>query len=219
MLPLPVSSERLRACERAGLPFDLSVCPGLAGARYRSVLYVAHQLCDMIDFVRRDPLAPEAYTRLTDPWGLVELVPDAVYRSAEPRCLHYPRVRELGIRTLVCVKRSLPSEATLRFADEHKLELARLDLGPDRAISLSAVEQARELLQRRELWPVLLHCDGGRHRTGIVSAALRRSQGWSLEAALEEYERYAAPTPRECDREAICAVYGWKRVLVPYAAA
>jgi tyrosine-protein phosphatase SIW14 len=85
--------------------------------------------------------------------------------------------------------------------------VARIDLGADGAIDTRAIQRALRLVMDPALWPVLLHCDGGRHRTGIVTAALRRSQGFSLDQALDEYERLAAPTPRVADCAAIARYY------------
>lgn len=179
--------------------------PGLRRARFNSLRYVWHQTREYVESIARTPTAPSAYARLGEVWGLQTLVPGRVYRAAEPRPWHFAHVEALGIRTLLCVKRTLPVAPTLSFAKAHGIHVARVDLGADTAIDLAAIARVLDLLERPELWPILLHCDGGRHRTGMVSAALRREQGWSLEAALAEYCELAEPTPRESDRAAIRA--------------
>jgi protein tyrosine/serine phosphatase len=195
------------------LPFDDSVCAGQRGARARSLAYVWHQTLAFAKLLIDEPLSRATYARFVEPWGLQELVEGCIYRSAEPRALHLEHLHKLGIRTLVCVKRTLPHPRTIEHALEHGLFVARIDLGADGDIDPRAVQRTLEVITRPELWPVLLHCDGGRHRTGIVAAALRRSQGFSLERALEEYERYAAPTPRETDREAVARYFAYAASL------
>jgi tyrosine-protein phosphatase SIW14 len=51
--------------------------------------------------------------------------------------------------------------------------------------------------------PVLVHCNQGKHRTGCVIGALRRSQGWHLENALLEYQHFAGTKVRKFDQEFI----------------
>lgn len=41
------------------------------------------------------------------------------------------------------------------------------------------------------------------HRTGCVVACFRRVQGWSLMAALQEYQKYSTPKSRVLDRNYI----------------
>jgi hypothetical protein len=206
--PVPFDRARGRLatspeCAPLPLPFDHTVCPGRAGARFRALRYACHQALAFIRRIVEAPWTPSSYARLLDPWGLVELIPDAVYRSAEPRAPHFHRLKAMGIRTLVCVKRTLPRARTIAHATARGLHVARIDLGPDGNIGPRAVQRALDVVTQPWLWPLLLHCDGGRHRTGVVAAALRKTQGWTMEAALEEYERCAAPAPRQSDRDAI----------------
>ena len=205
--PQPSALASLLERQAGALPFDHTVCPGIRGARSRSAAYVWFQTLEFAGMLARRPLARETYERMLEPWGLQTLVPGCVYRSAEPRAPHFAHLRRLGIRTLVCVKRTLPRERTLTFALEHGLQVARIDLGADGQIAPAAIDRALRVITRPELWPVLLHCDGGRHRTGIVTAALRKAQGFGLEEALHEYERLAAPTPRVSDGAAIARYF------------
>lgn len=48
-------------------------------------------------------------------------------------------------------------------------------------------------------YPLLIHCNQGKHRTGCVVAAARRVSGWTLETALDEYKQFAEPKIRDCD--------------------
>ncbi len=191
----------------APLPFDYTVWPGIRGTRSRAAAYVWHQTREFMALLVSSPLSRATYERFAEPWNWVVIVPNALYRSAEPRALHFSYLAKFGIRTLVSVKRTLPREQTLARAAARGLQVARVDLGADGQIAPRAIRRALKLLMRPELWPVLLHCDGGRHRTGIVTAALRHAQGWTLEDALAEYDRYARPTSRTSDRETIARYF------------
>lgn len=38
--------------------------------------------------------------------------------------------------------------------------------------------------------PILIFCNRGRHRVGLLSALKRRTEGWSLTMLLDEYKRF-----------------------------
>lgn len=42
--------------------------------------------------------------------------------------------------------------------------------------------------------PILIACNRGKHRAGLLSALLRRLQGWSLTMTFDEYKRFFAST-------------------------
>lgn len=202
--------DGLRRVERPLLPFDDTVCPGRRGARLRSALYVWHQTLEFAGLIAARPFSVATYERFAEPWGLAELVPGAIYRSAEPRPCQLPWLTRSGIKTLVCVKRTLPEPGTLSYARAFGINVARVDLGADGEIDPHSVQRALDVISRPELWPVLLHCDGGRHRTGIVAAALHRSRGASLKEALERYEQGAAPSARVSDGAAIASYFSYR---------
>jgi tyrosine-protein phosphatase SIW14 len=48
-------------------------------------------------------------------------------------------------------------------------------------------------------YPVLVHCNKGKHRTGCTIACLRKVKGWAPSEVLEEYRFYSAPKSRSLD--------------------
>lgn len=48
-------------------------------------------------------------------------------------------------------------------------------------------------------YPLLVHCNKGKHRTGCVVAAVRKAHGWHSSKALAEYRSFAEPKVRETD--------------------
>lgn len=52
-------------------------------------------------------------------------------------------------------------------------------------------------------YPLYVHCNQGRHRTGCVIACLRKVQRWPIDAVLAEYRAYAHPKARDGDVELI----------------
>lgn len=71
--------------------------------------------------------------------------------------------------------------------------------GTKKAIPMNVMRSILDLAFDRENYPLLLHCNHGKHRTGCVVAAIRKVSGWQMDAILNEYETYAAPKVRKCD--------------------
>jgi tyrosine-protein phosphatase SIW14 len=55
------------------------------------------------------------------------------------------------------------------------------------------------LALNQDNYPLLIHCNQGRHRTGCAVAVIRHVAGWSIDHILEEYRGFAAPKVRDCD--------------------
>jgi protein tyrosine/serine phosphatase len=168
--------------------------------------YIVFELAARLRAIATEPWAPSTYAAALGLRRFGIVVADQVYRSAEPtNRLHWGQIERLGVRTLVCVNRTSMRADTRATARALGLSIARVSLGPDDAIVESAVRAAAGIALDPANGPVLLHGDDGRHRVGIAVAGIRRLTGWTLADALAEYERFAEPTPRACDRVAIAA--------------
>jgi len=72
---------------------------------------------------------------------------------------------------------------------------------PDLCTEDKIVNSVIKLMLDPENHPILIHCNKGKHRTGCITACFRKVTGWSLEACLDEYERYSRPKSRDLDKE------------------
>lgn len=62
------------------------------------------------------------------------------------------------------------------------------------------VAQALETILDRRKLPCLIHCNKGKYRVGVVTALIRRLQGWSITSIYDEYARFAG-SDRIADEE------------------
>lgn len=67
----------------------------------------------------------------------------------------------------------------------------------------------------RKHHPILVHCNRGKHRTGCVTACLRKVQSMSTERAIAEYRDYSYPKCRDDDMAFIKSFN--PLALLPYA--
>lgn len=56
--------------------------------------------------------------------------------------------------------------------------------------SMPDMRQALLFVHEPAHQPILVFCNRGRHRVGLLSALIRRTEGWSLTMLLDEYKRF-----------------------------
>jgi tyrosine-protein phosphatase SIW14 len=66
-------------------------------------------------------------------------------------------------------------------------------------ISEILMASVMEVVLNKENYPILVHCNHGKHRTGCAMAVVRHVTGWEVDAIVDEYRGYAEPKVRECD--------------------
>lgn len=67
------------------------------------------------------------------------------------------------------------------------------------AIPLTTMKSILEVVLDRRNYPLMIHCNHGKHRTGCVVAVVRKMAGWNASIVLDEYRAYADPKIRDCD--------------------
>ena len=107
------------------------------------------------------------------------------YRSAQPLKAGFPKLeKEIGIKTVVSL-RAFHSDKTL--AAGTGIKLISIPINTWAIDRRDLVRALAEIEIARKQGPVLLHCQHGADRTGLVSALYRMLyEGWTREAALDE---------------------------------
>ena len=75
------------------------------------------------------------------------------------------------------------------------------------APTISQVGFFLNLCGTKPLLPILVHCEAGKGRTGVMVACYRMAQGWSYEKALSEADEFGLEMP--CQIEFLKAVDDW----------
>ena len=116
--------------------------------------------------------------------NLHRITPD-FYRSAQPLKAGFPGLeKEIGIKTVVSL-RAFHSDKTL--AAGTGIKLISIPINTWAIDRRDLVRALAEIEIARKQGPVLLHCQHGADRTGLVSALYRMLyEGWTREAALDE---------------------------------
>jgi len=118
-------------------------------------------------------------------------VNDSFYRGAQPRVEEYAQLAGMGVRTVIDLCDVDDKQSYARAAAE-KAGLSYLWL-PMSDRKYPAADTAPTFLDisRHTGTPVFVHCAGGRHRTGAMTAVYRlQVDKWSLKRAMREMESY-----------------------------
>lgn len=70
-------------------------------------------------------------------------------------------------------------------------------------ITSRLVTEVLRIVLNRDNYPLLVHCNRGKHRTGCVMACVRKVQLHTTESAVCEYRHYASPKSRIEDEDFI----------------
>jgi tyrosine-protein phosphatase SIW14 len=112
------------------------------------------------------------------------------YRGAQPKGHDFADLKALGVKLVIdLAKEGDPNEAANAVAAG--MRFVRIPLTTDVGASQAAVDQFLKLVNDPANQPVYVHCMGGRHRTGEMTAVYRMTHdGWTADRAFSEMKDY-----------------------------
>jgi tyrosine-protein phosphatase SIW14 len=130
----------------------------------------------------------------------------AIYRSGHPNERNFQFMSTLNLKSIVYLASDDIRDNLQEWIDTThgtvKLFHFRLNVNKepfaemDQDIVANAI---KTILDKRNL-PTLIHCNKGKYRVGVITALIRRLQGWSITSIFDEYARFAG-TDRVADEE------------------
>lgn len=123
---------------------------------------------------------------LIDQQGNLYRMTDHLYRGEQPLRASAARLQALGIHTVISLRAYHSDEEVLRGAG---VTLKRIPMHTWHVADEDLVQALRAIRHAEQIGPVLIHCQHGADRTGLVSAVYRMIyQGWTSEEALDELQ-------------------------------
>jgi len=117
-------------------------------------------------------------------------VNDSYYRGAQPDAEGFAKLKRLGVKTVIDLRKDSRAEAPDQV---RTLGMQYFNI-PMKASKAATPEQTAyffKLVNDSANWPVYVHCKGGRHRTGALTAAYRIAKdGWTADQAYDEMKKY-----------------------------
>jgi len=115
-------------------------------------------------------------------------IDDSYYRVAQPSGNDYADLA--GIKTVIDLTDDGRSDERA-FVERAGMKFYRIPLTTSNRPSDVAVAQFLKLVNDRANQPVFVHCQGGRHRTGTMTAVYRMTHyGWTADQAYTEMKKY-----------------------------
>lgn len=113
------------------------------------------------------------------------------YRGAEPDDQGYVDLARLGVRTIVDLRGADVDPDDARLARVLGMTYVHIPMTTHDAPTPAVIEQFLRLVDTPEHRPVFVHCVGGRHRTGVMTAVYRIARdGWTADRAYAEMKTY-----------------------------
>ena len=129
---------------------------------------------------------PAAWATPVDPaFNLYRITP-TFYRSRQIEAQDVTELKQQGIRNVVSLRAFHSDRDVLKGSGigHTRIKVLTWNIGDD-----DVVKALRAIRRAEKEGPVLLHCQHGADRTGLVSAMYRMVfQGWTREQALEELQ-------------------------------
>lgn len=117
-------------------------------------------------------------------------VNDNYFRGSQPDRSQLAALKAMGVKTIVDLRKDYVPEAR-QWAIELGLNYFNLPLKPSKAATKEQTEYFLSLVNDPANGPVYVHCKGGRHRTGALTAVYRITHdGWTAEQAYDEMKKY-----------------------------
>ena len=115
---------------------------------------------------------------------------EGLYRGAQPREQDYADLAAMGVKTIIDLQRD--GKATEQaLVEAQGMKFYRIGMSDKSEPSTEQAELFLKLVNDPANQPVFVHCAGGRHRTGAMSAIYRITHdGWSAEQAYQEMKHY-----------------------------
>jgi tyrosine-protein phosphatase SIW14 len=118
-------------------------------------------------------------------------VNDNYYRGAQPQGRDYADLAALGVKTLVDLT-SDDSDASERGrAEQAGMTYFQIPMTTHEPPTAAKLAEFMSIVNDPARQPVYVHCVGGRHRTGVMTAAYRMTEdGWTADQAFREMKQY-----------------------------
>lgn len=117
-------------------------------------------------------------------------VNDNYYRGSQPDAEGLAQLKRLGIKTVVDLRKDSRAEEPNEVR-ALGMQYFNIPMQASKAATPEQTDYFFKLVNDSANWPVYVHCKGGKHRTGALTAAYRIvHDGWTADQAFEEMKKY-----------------------------
>ena len=112
------------------------------------------------------------------------------YRGSQPDAEGFSRLKRLGIKTVIDLRKDSLAEEPEQVR-ALGMQYFNIPMKANRAATPEQTNNFLKLVNDPANSPVYVHCKGGRHRTGALTAVYRISHdGWTADQAYDAMKKY-----------------------------
>lgn len=117
-------------------------------------------------------------------------VNDNYYRGSQPGAEQFEDLKRIGVKTVIDLRKDRVEQAS-EWARAAGLQYINIPLTTKKASTEDQTNEFLKLVNDPANQPVYVHCKGGRHRTGQMTAIFRiTNDGWTSDQAYKEMKKY-----------------------------
>ena len=116
---------------------------------------------------------------------------DAYYRGAQPEGRDYEALARLGVKTIINLTSNDADPAEQRLTEQAGMHYVHIPMTTRKAPTPAQIERFLAIVNDEARQPAYVHCVGGKHRTGVMTAVYRMTaHGWTGDRAFREMKEY-----------------------------
>ena len=113
------------------------------------------------------------------------------FRGAQPEGRDYADLAALGVKTIINLTSDDAQANEQAMAGQAGLKYLQIPMTTHEPPTAAKLAEFMKIVNDPASQPVYVHCVGGRHRTGVMTAAYRITQdGWTADQAFQEMKQY-----------------------------
>ena len=113
------------------------------------------------------------------------------YRGAQPRGRDYADLAALGIKTVINLTSDDASADEKGMVEQAGMKYLQIPMTTHAVPTVAQLTEFFKVVNDAASQPVYVHCVGGKHRTGVMTAAYRiNHDGWTPDQAFKEMKQF-----------------------------
>ena len=113
------------------------------------------------------------------------------YRGAQPKEHDYMDLAALGVKTLINLTSDDAEPNERAMTERAGMSYFQIPMTTHQPPTPAQLTQFLRIVNDPANQPIYVHCVGGRHRTGVMTAAYRMTgEGWTADQAFKEMKQY-----------------------------
>jgi tyrosine-protein phosphatase SIW14 len=113
------------------------------------------------------------------------------FRGGEPDDREYANLAAFGIKTVIDLRSDDTEAGDRQLVEAAGMKYVQIPMTTHVTPTSAMIQEFLAIVETAVNQPVYVHCVGGRHRTGVMTAIYRMTQdGWSADQAFNEMKQY-----------------------------